>query len=79
MGIMDLKALKNRLSIFEKQHPRVVAFFEENGRELKDGNILEIKIKTPDGREKMTNMRISPEDTATFQLLGHVIGAERKG
>ena len=59
MGInpMELTQMKQRFSIFAKQHPRVISFFETNGHQMKEGNVLEFKIKTAEGKEYMTNMR----------------------
>ena len=59
MGInpMELTHMKQRFSIFAKQHPRVISFFETNGHQMKEGNVLEFKIKTAEGKEYMAFRR----------------------
>ena len=73
MNPMDLMQLSGRFSIFGKQHPRVVAFFQENGHELKEGTILTLNVKTKEGKEMVTNMRLSPEDVETLKLIAKLI------
>ncbi len=75
MGInpMELTQMKQRFSIFAKQHPRVISFFETNGHQMKEGNVLEFKIKTAEGKEYMTNMRLSAEDVELLKALKNLI------
>ena len=70
---MEMLQLNSRFTIFGKQHPRVVSFFKENGRELKEGNVVECKIKTKEGKELLTNMRISAEDVETLKMLAKLM------
>jgi len=65
--------LKTKFSTFGKQHPRVVSFFQANGHEMKEGNILEFKIRTAEGKEHMTNMRLTAEDVEILRALKDLI------
>lgn len=70
---MALLKLKDRFSIFNREHPRVVPFFRsirENG--LVEGAILELTVKTGDGKEQVTNIRLTPNDVETLKLLGNL-------
>ena len=73
MNPFDAIQLKSSLDRFAKQHPRVVAFLAENHQELKEGAILDIRIRTTDGRNVVTNMRLSAEDEETIRLLKKVL------
>ncbi len=69
MNPLDLMQLSGRPSIFAKQHPRVVAFFKENGKELREGTIIELKMKTPEGKEMITNLRLTADDVETIGII----------
>ena len=66
---MEALSLKNRFDRFGRQHPKVVAFMAENHRELREGAVLELRIKSPEGRSVVTNMRVSAEDEELFGIL----------
>lgn len=69
MNLMDMMQFGSRFSMFKQQHPRVVAFFQENGHELKEGTILELKMRTKEGKELITNMRLTAEDMETLEMI----------
>ena len=63
MNIMKLGQLKPKFGDFQNRHPKFVQFFTAALPEnVKEGSILEIKIKNPDGREICTNMKVAAED-----------------
>ncbi len=67
---MALLQMKGRLEIFQKQHPKVRAFLHslrEDG--LQPGTVLELKATLPDGRERITNIRLTEDDMETIQML----------
>ena len=67
---MALLKMKDRLSIFNQEHPRVRPFFhmiKEEG--LPVGSILELKVVLPDGREQVTNIRLTENDLETIKML----------
>ena len=68
-----LLKLKDRLSIFREEHPRVHPFFlmlKEEG--MVPGSILELKVTLPDGREHVTNIRLTDNDVETIQMLSNL-------
>ena len=73
MGMMDAMELKSRIPVMAKQHPRVVAFFKENWNELQEGAVLTLNVKSTEGKEMVTNMRLSANDVEVLQLLRKVL------
>lgn len=66
---MEALSIKSKFDRFGRQHPKVVAFMAENHGELREGAVLELRIKSPEGRNVVTNMRVSAEDEELFGLL----------
>ncbi|MBR3366466.1 MAG: hypothetical protein IKG66_01560 [Lachnospiraceae bacterium] len=67
---MELLKLKERLDIFRQQHPRVHPFLSEvRGKALQPGSVLEIRVTDPEGKEYVSNIRVTPEDVETIGLL----------
>ncbi len=67
---MGLLQMKGRLSLFQKDHPKVRAFMHalrEDGME--PGTVLELKATFKDGRERVTNIRLTENDIETLQML----------
>ncbi|MBR3539008.1 MAG: hypothetical protein IKN79_08040 [Eubacterium sp.] len=69
MGMMDALELKNRIPVMAQQHPRVVAFFKENWSELQEGAVLTLNVKSKEGKEMVTNMRLSANDVEVLHLI----------
>ena len=67
---MALLKLKERLGIFNEEHPRVRPFFhmiKEEG--LPVGAVLELKVILPDGKEQVTNIRLTENDLETIRMI----------
>ena len=67
---MALLKMKERLGIFNEEHPKVRPFFhmlKEEG--LLVGSVLELKVTDPEGREQVTNIRLTENDLETIQML----------
>lgn len=67
-----LLKLKDRLKIFNEEHPKVHPFFhmlKEEG--LPEGAILELKVMFPDGKEQVTNIRLTENDLETIQMISN--------
>ena len=71
MGLnpFEMMQMSGRISTFAQQHPRVVAFFKENGQELRQGTVVEFRMKTPEGRELVTNLRLTADDEETINTI----------
>lgn len=67
---MALLKMKDRLGVFNQDHPRVRAFFHKIKEEgLPEGSILELKITRPDGKEEVTNIRLTERDIETLRMI----------
>ena len=67
---MALMHLKERLSLFQQDHPRVFPFFnmlKEEG--LQEGTVYEMKVTLPDGTQRVMNFRLNAHDIETIRLL----------
>ncbi len=67
----DMMRLKKNFQRFQADHPRVVAFFQAIRGDVEEGTIVEIKVTTPEGKERITNMRLNPDDVETLNHLIH--------
>lgn len=68
--MMDFTAvmkMKGAWDTFTRNHPKLVPFMQAVGREaVGDGTIIEVKVKSPDGKEYNTNMRLTQSDMELF-------------
>ena len=63
MNPMELMQFSRDLDDFQSNHPKVAKFLQiEFGKGLPEGTILELKIQRPGEEEKVTNLRVKPED-----------------
>ena len=72
---MALLKMKDRLRVFNEEHPRVHPFFHmvrEQG--LPVGSVLEMKVKLPDGKEHVTNIRLTENDIETIRMISSLKG-----
>ena len=68
---MDMMKIGQRLKVFREQHPKFPAFLtqvKENA--LVPGTIMEMKVTTPEGREYITNIRLTQDDVETLRMAG---------
>ena len=69
MNPMDLMKLNGRMKLFQEQHPRFPLFIKEVGENaLMAGSVVEMKVTTPDGREYITNVKLTPDDLETIGM-----------
>jgi len=66
---MAMMKMKERLDIFNSQHPRVVPFLQAAKVSLQEGAVLELKVTGPDGKELLTNIRVTAEDMETIRMM----------
>ncbi|MBQ9642666.1 MAG: hypothetical protein IJV26_01360 [Lachnospiraceae bacterium] len=70
MNPMEMMKLGERLRIFTQQHQKVPAFLKDvadNG--IREGTIIEMKVTTPEGKEFITNIKVTAEDLETVEIL----------
>lgn len=71
MNPMDMIKIAGMWSAFQKRHPKLPLFFKkaaETGA-FGPGTVLELTVKTPDGREMAANMKIMAEDLELLEQL----------
>lgn len=67
---MKLMKLRERYGIFKRQHPKVMNFLRNvNAHSLQPGTVVEMKVTNAEGKESVCNMRLSPEDIETINML----------
>lgn len=60
MKIMQAKAAMNQ---FEKRHPKLPLFMDAvKNTALTEGTVIEIKVSTPQGKNYVTNLKLTKED-----------------
>ncbi len=74
---VQLMKLRERFRIFQGQHPRMAPFLKDVGEHgFREGAVVEVKVTTPEGKEYITNMRVTRDDVETAQIL-HDLTAEK--
>lgn len=66
---MELLKLRERLGLFNSEHPRVMPFFQAVREDMREGAVLELKVTSPEGKEMLTNIRLNDEDVRTLEML----------
>lgn len=67
LHLIEMKSLADKL---RRNHPKFPAFLQAVMREgLKPDCVVELKVTEPDGREYITNVRITEEDLSCIERL----------
>lgn len=67
---MALLKLKERYRLFMQQHPKMGPFVSKIMREgMREGSVLEIRVRTPEGQEYVSNIRLTADDLETISML----------
>ncbi len=70
MNPAQLLRLKADLKNFRTAHPKFTSFFRYAGEHcLKEGNVVDISVRQPDGQEVHTNLRLSADDAQMLTNL----------
>lgn len=70
MNPMDMMQFVGRIGIFKKQHPKFGMFLKSvASKGLTEGSIMEVKFKATDGKEYVANIKMTPEDIETINML----------
>lgn len=62
MNPLSLVKLKPLLKSFKENHPKFLMFVRKALKETDEGSIIEVKITTSDGKEMVTNLKMSEKD-----------------
>jgi hypothetical protein len=69
----EMKKYKERLDLFNAQHPKVGAFLAAVGSQgAEAGTVIEMKVTRPDGRELVSNIRLTEDDVETIHMLHQI-------
>lgn len=69
MSIMRLKPLFEK---FRSNHPKVPMFFAAAAQSVGEGSVIEIKVTTSEGKNLVTNMKVTPDDLALMTELKEI-------
>lgn len=70
MNPAKLLKMKNMWETFKKDHPKFPYFLQAAAREgLQEGNVIEISIKTTDGKVIASNIKLTASDVRMLQEL----------
>ena len=55
---------------FKSNHPKFPAFMRAVERDgIREGTVVEIKVTSPEGKERETNLKVTASDLALFDIL----------
>ena len=70
MNPIAMMQVAGRIKIFKEQHPKALAFIQSVSEgDLREGTIIEVKVTTPEGKESVSNIKLTKDDIETFNLL----------
>jgi hypothetical protein len=70
MNPMEMMKLAGRLGIFKQQHPKFGKFLKAvAAKGLTEGSVMEVKFKATDGKEYVANIKMTPEDIETIDMI----------
>ena len=75
MNPMQLVQMAERLRIFRSQHPKVLEFLQVVVKnDLEPGVVMELKVTDNNGKVSVTNIRLTPEDIETIEIIKSIRG-----
>ena len=73
MNPMMLMKLRERLQQFQSQHPKFQLFLSAVGQQaIETGTIIEVKVTRPDGKEMVTNLRLTEDDVESIRMVSEM-------
>ena len=67
IGFDGLSVISNLKKIFKEQHPKALAFIKSVSEgDLREGSVIEVKVTTPEGKESVSNIKLTKDDIETF-------------
>lgn len=68
MNPVKLMKARAALSQFEKRHPKVRRFLDSVSKDaLQEGTVVEISVTTPQGKNYITNIKVTQEDIDLYR------------
>ena len=73
MDKMIMNEARNRINTFNSEHPKVMPFLEMLKKNaLEEGTVVEMRATTPDGKEYVSNIRLTKTDVETIKLTDFI-------
>lgn len=70
MNSMDYIKVAGMWQQFTSRHPKFAGFLQAvMQNKIKEGTIIEVSIKTPEGQDICTNLKITTEDMQLFDEI----------
>ena len=66
MNPISLLKLKPQLKEFKKRHPKFFPFIGEVTKKADVDSVIEVSLKTSDGKTIVSNFKLTEEDVAMF-------------
>ena len=69
MDKMIMNEARNRINTFNSEHPKVMPFLEMLKKNaVEEGTVVEMRVTTPDGKEYVSNIRLTKTDVESIKL-----------
>ena len=73
MNPMLLMQLRQRLGLFQQDHPKVMPFLQAVGSNaVAEGTVFAVKVTTPDGKVLESNIKLTANDIETINMMKNV-------
>ncbi len=73
-SLMKIMEMKNK---FSASHPRFGAFLAAVGKDaLVEGTVIEVSVKTPEGEERVTNIKLNQSDIEMVQEIKNLLASK---
>ncbi len=70
MNPIAMMQAAGRIKIFQEQHPKALAFIRSVSEgDIREGSVIEVKVITPEGKESVSNIKVTKDDMETFKLF----------
>lgn len=66
---MQLMKLKERYTLFQTQHPKIMPFLNTVKERIDPGTMIELKITTSDGKTMNAGLKLTEDDIRTLEML----------
>jgi hypothetical protein len=70
MNPVAMMQAAGRIKIFQEQHPKAIGFIKSlSENDIREGSVIELKVTTPEGKEAVSNIKLTKDDIETFRIF----------
>ena len=70
MNPIGMMQAAGRIKIFQEQHPKALMFINSlSEKDIREGSVIELKVTNPEGKEMVSNIKLTSDDIETFKIL----------